>query len=200
MYESTRKSGELCPLTIRRHYQFVEQAFTDQNSTEKICEIFKIKSTDLHKDDFFFYLADVYAISVQYGHRIQMCNLLMRNAKSGMTVDEELRAVHHFGAEQGLTYDMYDSTALQNTTVDFGRIIRQWTYQYCNEFGFFQVPNPVFPLRSERLALPFWPAYCKRIFGKDMPQPHVSATNQRYGGLDISGENIFFSNSAEDPW
>jgi len=77
--------------------------------------------------------------------------------------------------------------------------MRQWTWQYCTEFGFFQTPNSVFPLRSAEIDYPFWIPYCKAIFGKDIITRSV-ATNKWYGALNIPGSNIYFANAGEDPW
>ena len=44
-----------------------------------------------------------------------------------------------------------------------------------------------------------WETYCNDIFGA-LEWPHVTKTNAIYGGLDISGWNIFFVNAIEDPW
>jgi len=31
----------------------------------------------------------------------------------------------------------YDYVAMSNTTIDSSKNVRQWTYQYCTEFGWF---------------------------------------------------------------
>lgn len=33
-----------------------------------------------------------------------------------------------------------------------------------------------------------------------MPKLDVDRTNSVFGGLEITGDNIFFANAAEDPW
>ena len=55
-------------------------------------------------------------------------------------------------------------------------------------------------MRSSELDLPFWSYYCKAIFGDDIGEPAVDKINEHYGGLDITGDNIFFTNGSEDPW
>lgn len=55
-------------------------------------------------------------------------------------------------------------------------------------------------MRSQVLQIDFWPDYCKRVFGEDLPANYYEHTNQVYGGLDIKGKNIFFTNAEEDPW
>ena len=98
-----------------------------------------------------------------------------------------------------MKYEDYDAVTLSKTAIDINKSGRQWTYQYCNEFGFYQTPNDETPMRSETLVESFWPDYCQRIFGKEM-DASTDATNQHYGGLNIRGDNIFFLNGSEDPW
>mmetsp|Transcript_3372 Transcript_3372/g.2333 ORF Transcript_3372/g.2333 Transcript_3372/m.2333 type:complete len:148 (+) Transcript_3372:972-1415(+) len=77
--------------------------------------------------------------------------------------------------------------------------MRQWMYQVCHEFGWFQTPNPEHPMRSPLIRLPFWLYQCSAMFD-GATRPDVPATNEYYGGLDIQGDHIVFANAAEDPW
>lgn len=140
IYTATQKSGDLCPAVIQQHYKFIEQAFeTNEQMTADICDIFEIPVDHLNKHDFFFYLADIYTLGVQYGNRTYLCDFLMEN--SGYDMLTQLRAVAKFGKNSGMYYDQYDAVALQDTTIDIDLNLRQWTYQYCTEFGFYQTPN-----------------------------------------------------------
>ena len=42
--------------------------------------------------------------------------------------------------------------------------------------------------------------YCTRIFGAQYSTPNITATNEYYGGLNISGSNIMLVTANEDPW
>jgi len=110
-----------------------------------------------------------------------------------------MQAVVDLATGSGIAYDQYDRTALSDTTIDSSKNLRQWTYQYCNEFGFLQTPNTEQPVRSEYLDLAFWKDYCDSIFGTEM-KADADRTNKHYGGLDIHGDNIVFMNGSEDPW
>ena len=41
------------------------------------------------------------------------------------------------GLAKNMNYKQYDSNYLSNTAIDINDSSRQWTYQYCSEFGFF---------------------------------------------------------------
>ena len=62
-----------------------------------------------------------------------------------------METVAALGKKGGISYDQYDSFALGDTTIDINKNLRQWTYQYCNEFGFYQTPNTVDPMRSDAI-------------------------------------------------
>ena len=116
-----------------------------------------------------------------------MCNDFFDASES---IDSLMTEVAKFGKDSGVTYDLYWHVALQNTTIDVNKAYRQWTYQYCTQFAFFQTPNSVFPMRSEELEMPFWDYYCKAIYGDEIGEPGVEEVNKFYGGLDIRGDNI----------
>ena len=135
-------------------------------------------------------------MGVQYGSRVDMCEKLTAAAGSQDTL---MQAVADRAVAGGITYDQYDAVSLSNTKIDTNNALRQWTYQYCTEFGFFQTPNSEQPMRSWAMSYGFWPDYCNRIFGKEI-ETKTEQTNKLYGGLNIRGDNIFFLNGSEDPW
>eukprot|EP00349_Pseudokeronopsis_sp_Brazil_P002104 CAMPEP_0202960332 /NCGR_PEP_ID=MMETSP1396-20130829/4474_1 /ASSEMBLY_ACC=CAM_ASM_000872 /TAXON_ID= /ORGANISM="Pseudokeronopsis sp., Strain Brazil" /LENGTH=144 /DNA_ID=CAMNT_0049679475 /DNA_START=937 /DNA_END=1368 /DNA_ORIENTATION=+ len=77
--------------------------------------------------------------------------------------------------------------------------MRQWTYQYCTQYGFFQVPDHTNPMRSNLLTLPFWNSYCLRIF-PGFKKTQADRVESEFGGFNIKGTNTFFVNGSEDPW
>ena len=114
-------------------------------------------------------------------------------------IDSLMAAIVYLADDSGLSYDQYDWKSLSNTEIDIDSSLRQWTFQYCNEFGFFQTPNDEQPMRDSALEYSFWPKYCELIFSTPM-DAKTDKTNEHYGGLDITGDNIFFLNGSEDPW
>jgi len=58
-------------------------------------------------------------------------------ATANQTLPEQLTAMYNYGVGKGVSYDQYYSVALQNTTINVDHNMRQWTWQYCTEFGFF---------------------------------------------------------------
>lgn len=105
LYQSAALSGEFCPETVRSHYTYIEEAFTTDAGTAEICKIFGIDEKDLQKDDFFFYLADIYTISIQYGDRTGLCDKLA--SILDLSMDEQLASMVEYGNQKGVHYDDY---------------------------------------------------------------------------------------------
>jgi hypothetical protein len=79
---------------------------------------------------------------------------------------------------------------------------RPWTYQTCNEFGYFQTTDSVNqPFHSWRwINLDFSRALCKAAFDGWLVDPQVDWINTAFGGLSIAGSEILFPSGTIDPW
>ncbi|OQS07366.1 serine protease family S28 [Thraustotheca clavata] len=91
---------------------------------------------------------------------------------------------------------------LSDVKFDGKKAGRQWFYQTCNEFGYFQT--------AESANSPFWPLktqslqnvgleICKRVYKIDT-HPDTASTNVNYGSLDITVNNVVFPSGTIDPW
>ncbi|XP_006861990.1 PREDICTED: putative serine protease K12H4.7-like [Chrysochloris asiatica] len=95
--------------------------------------------------------------------------------------------------------------AMSNPSMDRRKLKkdRQWLYQSCTEFGFFQTtdsknhPFSGVPLR-------YFLKLCSDAFGLKFSTDSVSrairTTNRHYGGLKVNGSKIIFPNGSSDPW
>ncbi|KAJ0395688.1 hypothetical protein ATCC90586_007927 [Pythium insidiosum] len=91
---------------------------------------------------------------------------------------------------------------LRETAFDGESSSRQWFYQTCNEFGYFQTTtsrhSPFSALRTldeRNVGL----EVCKRVFEID-GSPDIRGTNLDYGALGITVENVVFPSGTIDPW
>ena len=73
---------------------------------------------------------------------------------------------------------------------------RAWTWQTCNEFGWFQTASGEF--RSSLVNLSYYEKVCKECFGVDIP--NTEDINLRYGLLSPKSTNVIFANGNTDPW
>ena len=81
---------------------------------------------------------------------------------------------------------------------------RQWIYQTCTEFGYFQTTNDksMQLFSSQWITLDFFTDMCLRVFDITATEITVAVTktNKFYGGKDVNGTNIVFPNGSVDPW
>jgi len=81
---------------------------------------------------------------------------------------------------------------------------RQWTYQTCTEFGWYQSSD--IPRRPWGNLVPakFFEKMCSDIYGPkftiDLLKKGITETNREYGGLDLSATNVVFVQGTVDPW
>jgi hypothetical protein len=96
-------------------------------------------------------------------------------------------------------------TETQDTNPNSGSM-RQWTYQTCTEFGYFQTTDGDASAQPFGNLVPveYWVDFCTDVYGIDFkPELKVKQTNQHYGGRYLpttTPNNIVFVNGNIDPW
>jgi len=86
---------------------------------------------------------------------------------------------------------------------DPNNVARPWTFQTCNEFGYFQTadsPHQPFYAWKKPLGLDFYMDMCAAGFDGWTAEPQVDFMNQVYGSRDIDATNIVFAAGTIDPW
>ncbi|XP_054156708.1 putative serine protease K12H4.7 [Oppia nitens] len=114
-----------------------------------------------------------------------------------------------FSKDECLAYDYgeaikaYKNISKTSPVVQIGS--RQWTYQTCHEFGYFQttgLEDSPFGYRS--VPVEYYLKQCVDIFGKQFTpqfiQKAVQTTNTYYGGFRPNVTNVAFPNGSLDPW
>lgn len=80
---------------------------------------------------------------------------------------------------------------------------RQWIYQTCNEFGWYQTSDSTKQPFGSGFGLKFSAKICSDVFGgfslKDL-QSNVNETNTNYGAKHMKATRIVFPNGSVDPW
>lgn len=81
---------------------------------------------------------------------------------------------------------------------------RQWMYQTCTEFGFFQTSSARPILFSETFPVDFFVQQCTDVFGPRynayLLDAAVNRTNILYGALNLKTSNVVFVHGSIDPW
>jgi len=81
---------------------------------------------------------------------------------------------------------------------------RQWTYQTCSEFGFYQTSETQTALFGNRFNADFFIQQCKDIFGESFDKATleraVNRSNIVYGALNPQTTNVLYVHGSIDPW
>lgn len=79
---------------------------------------------------------------------------------------------------------------------------RPWTFQTCNEFGYYQTTDSQHqPFTAwKELNLNFSREICAAAFDGWSVDPNTQWINQEYGSVNIAGTNIVFPSGTIDPW
>jgi len=90
-------------------------------------------------------------------------------------------------------------------TISWGGLgLRQWIYQSCNEFGYFQTTDSKSQPFGDLVPIDYYVQSCIDSYGIDLkPAERIDYTNFYYGGntLPPNGPtNIVFVNGNIDPW
>ena len=149
--------------------------------------------------DFLYWFGDFASGEVQYSHTSRFCNsirpfLPFSNEKRFKALcDIQIK-----GGNSPEGYDVRDNYPLLSTTINVNDSGRQWTYQYCTEFGFFQTASKLNRIRATSIDDDYFLRQCQFIFPDlDMATlPAIKRTLDEYGGNKIQASNIFFTNGS----
>lgn len=79
-----------------------------------------------------------------------------------------------------------------------------WTYQMCNEFGYFLNAPKNAPLNQIIMHVDYSVEICQRLFGKQFTKEYiedkVKITNKKFGGLTPKVTKVIFVHGEIDPW
>ncbi|KAL1130451.1 hypothetical protein AAG570_011699, partial [Ranatra chinensis] len=81
---------------------------------------------------------------------------------------------------------------------------RQWTYQTCTEFGFYQTSSTKNELFGPYFPLSYFTQQCTDIFGERINNKILNSgiyrTNLIYGGLELRTTRVIYVHGSIDPW
>jgi pimeloyl-ACP methyl ester carboxylesterase len=197
----TNIAGETCANKMREAYKEVELALNDEKRLAEIKTMFNAEDIS-DKTDFLSMLAEIGAGAVQYGMRDRACNILN---DSRTPLDGYAFMARYISDYLGIKpSDLVFQGAMKENADTYDDIgMRQWFYQTCTEYGYWQTANsdPAKSTRSALINLDYYRQGCYRLFGKDL-RANIDHTNQLYYSplLNESVRNILFTNGSSDPW
>ncbi len=81
-------------------------------------------------------------------------------------------------------------------------LARQWYYQTCTEFGYFQTTDSTHQPFGKLISLLSYTDVCDKVFEVQEAalKSAIASTNTHYGGTNVTGTNTVFPNGSIDPW
>ena len=104
----------------------------------------------------------------------------LENVQNGNRVEAYAAYMHWVLNYTSTVANDWNIAGFLNTTHNENEMMRQWMYQSCAEFGYFQTAPQENALRSARIDLVYHLDVCERLFGAPM-SPAVEETNQVRG-------------------
>lgn len=204
-----------CKDMVRQVNHAIDERLGPENATSPLPSARAVKklfdAEALSNDDFSYLVADAVAIAVQYGQKGKLCDRLHQAALEGAGPDQMVEAFASYAKrvfyptlETGKP-EAYDGTYLQRDQIATEKNARQWLWQQCSEFGWFQTyPSDQHPsdsgLRLKRVDRKYFSSLCQRAFGLSTLEPDVASVQGNYGGAKLNTSRIFFTFGRDDPW
>jgi len=194
-------AGPECLASIKKVVVQVESALAKPEALTAIKKRFAAEA--LVQDlDFVYFVADMAALAIQYGYRDRFCELL----KGENPLEGYAKFTHEIYASWGinaLSGSAQGAVSLdpKDYEADFG--IRQWFYQSCTEYGYWQnaYHDEALSSRSQLINAEYHNNLCKRLYGIEKPLDESHINEMFYAPLlEKTTSAIFFPNGSRDPW
>ncbi|XP_068085071.1 putative serine protease F56F10.1 [Anabrus simplex] len=209
--EVLKKKAPLC------HQKLVEasEEFTTLEKTpegqRKLASMFGIARYYPHKGEHFHQkLAEkmsgvngknIQSLEYYLPYTSEVCNLITRNTHGKSTLEiliNNYRLSGRTGALESVIRRAFDTDFLKWSREDYS----MWTYQACNELGFFQTlssKNQPFGAGPDLNDL--YHNICdKWTVSLETLEDNIRKTNLRYGGKTPNVTNVVFMHGSNDPW
>lgn len=198
----TKVLGKECADKVRSVIHEVEEVVR-HNQKDRIDQYKKLFEAEDIKDnrDFLYALADMVAAVVQYGRVYELCDVMAEK-------QNPLDAYVSFAKFEYALLDMRaidlvpEGSLNEDSNKNSSSNMRQWLYQSCSEYGYWQNANhdPEKSSRSSLLNLDYSRNVCTRLFNIQASNGDYINDNFYAPLLNYSVSHIFFTNGSTDPW
>ncbi len=197
----TKVVGVECAQNMRDTVSQVEAVLEDPAKLKAIKKKFNaIEVTG--KVDFLYFIADIGAMAAQYGYIKEFCGNL-KNAKNPLEgyATFATKILSAWGMNPN-SLNISSATSLNPADYERGFGMRQWIYQSCTEYGYWQVADKNHSTRSALIDLDYHNNVCTKLFGITEPVDTNYINDYFFKPLlnAQAASNILFTNGSTDPW
>lgn len=204
-YTVHQGAGPECAAAIQSVVAYIEASLDNADALASIKKSFQADEiTD--PIDFLYVVADMAAAAVQYGFKDQFCQTLLK------TKDPVTGYLNGYAEAGVAAFSSMQITPLQDSfqsikstdpfKYEDGVGERQWFYQSCTEFGYFQTAyhDPQFSARSARINAAYHQGLCHQLFAIGDLDVNPVAVDLYQPLLNSTTTGILFTNGSTDPW
>ncbi|KXN74413.1 peptidase S28 [Conidiobolus coronatus NRRL 28638] len=201
--------GPQCAKEVDAIRQYVDSTYGNKEQFQAIKT--KFNCNDVEDDRLFlFTLADMLAGIIQYNSPTLKPNV--ESLCAGFANLTDIKEKFNYYADQlnlanknnGQTcLDVSGIESIRNATLTTSGNMRQWTYQTCTEYGYWQTaPAQGISTRSKHLTVDWANEfYCsKELYGKKVGPPNNKYINRRFKALKNKTPRTIWVNGDADPW
>ncbi|XP_025423599.1 putative serine protease K12H4.7 [Sipha flava] len=157
-----------------------------------------------NKDNRFYLNSERSSITLETLCDIMVDNSITSSLDRYALVNNKLLSVNNLSCTEH-TYssviNSYSNTSWNSEAAAGGR---QWTYQTCTEFGFYQTSSQNDHTFGNQFPVNFFIDMCTDIFGdlygSELLSNAVNRTNMMYGELNIREGRVIYVHGSVDPW
>jgi len=201
-----RHGGQLCAAYFHEVFSLIDKELLSGDPERASKLKVKFDMPDLSNEMFAMNL-DFISGLVQYNNPAttnsvaKFCQSLSLRANATKKLDEfaDITKRYNFKAK----FQSALAKAGDEDLPDEKSMWRQWFYQCCTEFGYWQVAPPLeYSASRSRAATPAdWDRLmCSEVYGSRFQHPHTSVTNRHFKGRQNTATRIFWVNGDLDPW
>lgn len=198
----TKVAGPACANNMRAVVKEVESAMPDDKRFNEIKKQFGAEDIR-DKTDVVSLIAEIGAGAVQYGMRDMLCTKMQEAPTPLDGYAEVARVIYARWGIKAVELVTQGAESINASDYSNGIGMRQWFYQSCKEYGYWQTANADAnkSTRSSLIDLNYYLDGCKRLFGTS-EHAAISQTNASYylPLLDEATSNIYLTNGSNDPW
>nr|XP_033330196.1 putative serine protease K12H4.7 [Megalopta genalis] len=213
--ESLRRHSQQCVDDIKAAFDAVEELLATPQGLEKLKTYFNLCDAPPAKSPsdlglFMNTLAEAFAGVVQYDKvvkgqsNIAACCKHMTAPYLGSPLQRLASLVSDPKECSAVDYKNF---ILNHTRKDWDKqpdVMRQWFYQTCTEYGYFQTSTSKKSTFGTMVPLSFFTEMCRDLydyyFDSKYLDSRVRRTHIMYGGMRPDLRNVIFTNGDVDPW
>lgn len=201
--------GEACYNRIQNGIAELENMMSNGRSGEvkamlKLCSNFNQRK-QLDVWTLFSEISDIFAGIVQTHNK----NDIQNACRSIMRGEDDVSGVAAFILSRFGSSSCTDVTykamvaSLSDTSYSYG-MMRQWFYQTCNEYGWYQTSGSKDQPFGSKFPVDLYISVCNDVYGIDFTNEtihqKVENTNKDFGGLNPNVKNVYITHGQLDPW